>query len=109
MYIAMNRFTVRTNNAVAFEELWLGRDSHLKDMDGFVEFQMLKGEERDGVILYASHTVWESVEAFRNWTRSDAFRAAHKDAGKTAKLHEGAPNFEGFTAIQHIEGNSLQR
>ena len=41
MYIAMNRFTVSTDNAKAFEDLWLVRDSHLKDMEGFVEFQML--------------------------------------------------------------------
>ncbi|MCR9112932.1 MAG: antibiotic biosynthesis monooxygenase, partial [Rhodobacteraceae bacterium] len=36
MYIAMNRFAVRPVNAEAFETLWLGRDSHLKEMEGFV-------------------------------------------------------------------------
>ncbi|MEM9966891.1 MAG: antibiotic biosynthesis monooxygenase [Pseudomonadota bacterium] len=102
MFIAMNRFTVKDSNAEAFEALWLGRDSHLKKMDGFVEFHMLKGPEKDGAILYASHTVWQTQEAFLAWTRSAAFRDAHKDAGKTMKLHEGSPTFEGFTAIQHI-------
>lgn len=102
MFIAMNRFTVKIENAEAFEALWLGRDSQLKGMAGFVEFHMLKGPETDGAILYASHTVWASQEAFKDWTRSDAFRAAHKDAGKTMKLYEGAPAFEGFSTIQHI-------
>lgn len=102
MYIAMNRFTVRPENAEAFEALWLGRDSHLKDMEGFVEFHMLKGPEANGTILYASHTAWASEDAFRNWTRSAAFREAHKNAGDTAKLHEGSPTFEGFATIQHI-------
>jgi heme-degrading monooxygenase HmoA len=103
MYLAMNRFTVRPENADAFEALWLNRDSHLKDMEGFVEFHMLKGAPReDGTILFASHTVWESEDAFRAWTRSEQFRAAHANAGGTGKLHEGHPNFEGFTAIQHI-------
>lgn len=102
MYLAMNRFTVRPENAEAFEALWLGRDSHLKEMDGFVEFHMLRGPEVDGLILFASHTVWASEEAFRGWTRSDAFRAAHKNAGGSAKLHEGTPTFEGFSAIQKI-------
>lgn len=102
MFIAMNRFTVRTENAEAFEALWLGRDSYLKDMDGFVEFHMLKGPEVEGTILYASHTVWASEDAFRGWTRSTAFRDAHKNAGSTAKLHEGSPTFEGFSTIQHI-------
>ncbi|MEP0961219.1 MAG: antibiotic biosynthesis monooxygenase [Roseobacter sp.] len=103
MYIAMNRFNVTEENAEAFETLWLGRDSHLKTMDGFVEFHMLKGTlSEEGVRLYASHTVWSSEDAFRQWTRSDAFRAAHKDARNSTKLHEGAPNFEGFTVIQEI-------
>jgi len=104
MYIAMNRFTVKSENAEAFETLWLNRDSHLKDMEGFVEFHMLRAAEAEGMVLFASHTVWASEEAFRGWTRSDAFRDAHKNARTTAKLHEGSPTFEGFTTIQHIAG-----
>jgi len=103
MYIAMNRFTVPNDNTADFEALWLGRDSHLKGMDGFVEFHMLKGPEADGVTLYASHTVWASEEAFNAWTRSDAFREAHRNAGSTRKLYEGSPKFEGFSAIQHLK------
>ncbi|MDP5333523.1 MAG: antibiotic biosynthesis monooxygenase [Paracoccaceae bacterium] len=103
MYLAMNRFAVRPENAAAFEALWLGRDSHLPQMEGFVEFHMLKGSEReDGTILYASHTRWASEEAFKAWTRSEQFRAAHANAGGTRKLHEGHPHFEGFATIQHI-------
>ncbi|WP_238368640.1 antibiotic biosynthesis monooxygenase family protein [Mesobacterium pallidum] len=102
MYLAMNRFTVPLENAAAFEELWLSRDSHLKDMDGFVAFHMLKGPEEDGRVLYASHTVWESEAQFRAWTTSPEFRAAHARAGDSKKLHEGAPRFEGFRAIQEI-------
>ena len=102
MYLAMNRFTVPLENAAEFEELWLSRDSKLHENPGFVEFHMLKGPEEDGAILYASHTVWESEAHFRDWTRSDSFRAAHARAGDTRKLHSGAPRFEGFTAIQKI-------
>lgn len=103
MFIAMNRFIVRTENAEAFEALWLGRDSHLKGLQGFVAFHMLKGTQaEDGTILYASHSVWENEDRFRDWTRSEAFRAAHKDAGTTMTLYEGAPQFEGFTSIQTI-------
>ena len=103
MYLAMNRFTVLPENAAAFEELWLNRESHLKETEGFVSFHMLKGPEEEGAILYASHTIWESEAHFRAWTTSDAFRAAHARAGQTRKLHEGAPRFEGFQAIQQIE------
>ena len=103
MYLAMNRFAVTPENAKAFEALWLGRDTLLNEMDGFVEFHMMKGTEReDGTILYASHTVWESEAAFRAWTRSEQFRKAHANAGGPNKLYEGHPSFEGFSPIQHI-------
>lgn len=102
MFIAMNRFTVPLENAADFEALWLGRDSRLKELPGFVQFHLLKGPEEDGARLYASHTVWQSEEDFRNWTRSQQFRDAHAGAGETRKLHSGSPRFEGFTAIQEI-------
>jgi len=102
MYFAMNRFTVPLENADDFEAVWLGRDSHLREMEGFVEFHMLKGPEDEGKRLYASHTVWESEEAFLAWTKSQQFRDAHANAGQTRKLHDGHPRFEGFAAIQHL-------
>ena len=104
MYLAMNRFTVRTENCSEFEALWLGRESHLNEMEGFVEFHMLKGPEQDGKVLYASHTVWASEDAFKAWTRSAQFRAAHSGARDTSQLYEGSPVFEGFTTIQRITG-----
>lgn len=103
MYLAMNRFTVPQENAAAFEDLWLSRESRLQDMEGFVAFHMLKGPEEDGRILYASHTVWQSEDHFRAWTTSEEFRASHARAGQNRNLHEGVPRFEGFRAIQKIE------
>lgn len=102
MYLAMNRFTVPLENAAEFEDLWLSRESRLNGLEGFVSFHMLKGPEEEGKVLYASHTVWETEDHFRAWTRSDAFRASHARAGENRKLHEGAPRFEGFRAIQAI-------
>lgn len=115
MYIAMNRFTVPLANAAEFEAMWLNRESRLGEFTGFVAFHMLKGPEADGMILYASHTVWADEAAFIEWTRSQQFRAAHassagqgrdKPSGTEGpvrrKLHEGSPRFEGFTVIQEI-------
>lgn len=104
MFIAMNRFTVPVENAAEFEALWLGRDSRLYELPGFVQFHMLKGPEENGRCLYASHTVWESEDHFIAWTRSQQFRDAHARAGETRKLYEGGPRFEGFTAIQTLGG-----
>jgi heme-degrading monooxygenase HmoA len=54
--------------------------------------------------LYASHTTWASQQAFIDWTHSEPFRAAHRDAGDNRPLHLGHPEFEGFEAVQTLEG-----
>ena len=54
-------------------------------------------------MLYASHTVWASYEAFVNWTQSEQFRAAHANAGQGKPLTVGPPQFEGFEVLQNVE------
>ena len=100
-YIAMNRFKVAKGREAEFEEVWRSREGRLKDLPGFVEFRMLKGPEAEDHTLYASHTIWASEEAFRDWTKSEAFREAHKNAGQTKGLYLGPPNFEGFQTVLH--------
>ena len=102
MYIAMNRFKVRKGAEQDFEQVWLTRDSHLKDVPGFVAFHLLKGPERDDHVLYASHSLWRSEDAFVAWTRSDAFRKAHGGTGANKPLYLGHPEFEGFNVLQEM-------
>jgi heme-degrading monooxygenase HmoA len=103
MFIAMNRFRVIKGSEVAFEHVWLSRDSHLDKVPGFVEFHLLKGPEADDHTLYASHTVWANRAAFEAWTRSESFRAAHHRAGDNKPLYLGHPQFEGFEVRQTME------
>lgn len=56
-YIAMNRFEVAKENAAAFEAMWQTRESYLDEMEGFFSFNLLRGPEKDGQLLYSSHTV----------------------------------------------------
>jgi len=102
VFIAMNRFKVLPGEADAFEQVWLGREIHLDQEPGFVEFHLLKGPEREDHVLYSSHTVWESREAFEAWTRSQSFRDAHKTAGDRKTLYVGHPEFEGFEVLQTV-------
>lgn len=98
MFIAMNRFKVKKGSEEAFEKVWLTRETYLDRMAGFVEFHLLKGPEAEDHTLYASHTVWQSKEAFEAWTKSEEFRAAHARAGnqQTGPLYLDHPKFEGF-------------
>jgi len=103
MFIAMNRFKVIPTLQGDFEGVWTARDTHLRDVPGFIEFHLLRGPEREDHVLYSSHTIWRSRGDFEAWTRSEAFRQAHRDAGQNKPLYLGHPEFEGFEVIQTIE------
>ena len=102
MYIAMNRFRVLPGQEAAFEAVWLSRDTHLAGVPGFVAFHLLRGPKGEDQTLYSSHTQWRSFADFEAWTKSEAFRAAHKGAGGNRPLYAGHPNFEGFEVIQEV-------
>lgn len=105
MFIAMNRFQVLPGHEEDFEAVWLNRDSYLNEVPGVIEFHLLRGPKTEEYSLYSSHTLWRSREDFEAWTRSEAFRKAHRSAGDNKPLTLGPPRFEGFDIIQSIKPN----
>jgi len=96
MFVAMNRFQVAKGREQEFEQVWADRDTHLDSVPGFKQFHLLRGPEAEDHTLYASHTIWSDRGAFEAWTKSEAFRKAHSDAGSRKSLYLGHPHFEGF-------------
>lgn len=79
--------------------MWRNRDSHLDEVPGFQQFQMLQGESQEDHTVFISHSVWESEEAFRAWTKSEAFRKAHANAKAPEGIYLGPPKFEGYEVV----------
>ena len=102
MYFAMNRFRIAIGHEVAFEDVWKNRDSSLAENPGFREFKLLRGETvaDEGYTLFVSNSIWESRDAFIAWTKSENFRAAHKNAGDNRAMYLGPPKFEGFSVVE---------
>ena len=99
MFLAMNRFQITPGFEEGFENVWRERDSYLSEVPGFVSFALLKGPSNDEHTLYASHSVWESREAFDAWTQSDAFRKAHAQTSAPKGTYLGHPNLETFDKV----------
>ena len=113
MFIAMNRFKIAPGFEAAFEQLWRERESHLEEVPGFRSFALLKlhpfgeaaaapaGEAGAAAAhaLYASHTIWESREAFEAWTESVQFRKAHAQGKAPKGTYLGHPELELFEAV----------
>ena len=99
MYIAMNKFKIIEGKEELFENIWKNRETHLENVSGFKKFHLIKGIKKDNFTIYASHSSWNSENDFFNWTKSESFRLAHKDAGKHKDLYIGHPEFEGFQVV----------
>ncbi len=99
MFIAMNRFRIAVGRESVFEELWRRRDSQLEGVSGFREFHLLRGPTDEEATLFASHSVWDSRQAFEAWTESEAFRKAHAQSRAPEGTYLGHPEFEGFDVV----------
>lgn len=99
-FFAMNRFRVLRGREDIFIEIWRNRDSHLAQVPGFVRFHLLQGAQTDEHTLFISHSEWESEQHFLDWTRSEAFRKAHANAGATPRdIYVGPPQLEQLRAV----------
>ena len=113
MFIAMNCFKVMKGAESAFEHrLAFRATAHLDRVPGFVEFHLLRGPEREDHVLYASHTVWASKEAFTAWTQSEHFRAAHRGRRRkqaAGSRPPGVPGLRGPPDDQESERGASSR
>ncbi|WP_415891350.1 antibiotic biosynthesis monooxygenase family protein [Neptuniibacter sp. SY11_33] len=96
MFIAMNRFKIIPGKENDFIEIWKNRDTYLDEVPGFKSFDLLQGPSSEESTIFISHSIWESEEAFKQWTKSEAFRKAHANAKPAQGIYLGPPQFEGF-------------
>ncbi len=99
MFIAMNRFRVARGREEEFVEVWRQRETYLDQVPGFKQFQLLRGPSDETATLFASHSEWDSRASFEAWTKSEAFRKAHAQAGAAKDIYLGPPQFEGFESV----------
>ena len=99
MFLAMNRFKIALGFEDGFENVWRERDSYLSEVEGFVSFNLMKGMVTEEFVLYASHSVWQSKEAFEAWTDSEHFRKAHAQASAPKGTYLGHPDLELFDSV----------
>lgn len=98
MFIAMNTFTINNERFEEFEKVWTNRDRHLKGVNGFLKFKLLRGKESEGKRDYISHSAWQNEADFWAWTESEEFKLAHKN--KTPEgIIMGPPKFSAFEVI----------
>ncbi|MEM7400963.1 MAG: antibiotic biosynthesis monooxygenase [Pseudomonadota bacterium] len=99
MYVTMNRFKIIPGNEEYFLDIWKNRDTFLDEVPGFKQFNLLRGPKTEEYCLFASHSVWESKQAFVDWTKSEAFRKAHANVGEIKPIYLDKPELETFETV----------
>ncbi|MBL4798272.1 MAG: antibiotic biosynthesis monooxygenase [Oleispira sp.] len=99
MFIAMNRFKIKTGFEQDFIDIWKGRDTYLEAVPGFKDFNLLQETTNDDYTLFSSHVTWESRSDFEAWIKSESFRKAHANAGSRKEIYMGPPQLEYFEVV----------
>lgn len=103
MITVANRIDVASEHAEAFERAFRERAGLVDSTPGFVRNQVLR-PTREGE-PYVVLTTWESYDAFTAWTKSEAFRKAHAQAGGTPT---GGNSLEVHQVIQDSAAPDLE-
>ena len=89
MVIVMNRIPVAPGREQDFEKTFAERDRAVDRMPGFIDMQVLRPTEGN---IYVVLTRWKSLDAFKDWTQSEAFISAHRK--QTPGVAENRPTLE---------------
>jgi len=99
MFVTMNRFTINPEHWDDFENLFKQRAGLVDGEPGFIRNAVLRPQDNTSD-QHIVMTLWESHQAFEDWTHSESFRKAHAKAGQTPKeWFVGPSKLEIFDAI----------
>ncbi|MCB9227476.1 MAG: antibiotic biosynthesis monooxygenase [Chitinophagales bacterium] len=105
-FVAINYITCKDHYKERFEELFASRKGAIDKMPGFQEMEVLKPMSDEGETVYLIMSHWESEDAFKDWTKSEAFLEGHKrgfEDLKQAKMRgEEAPMSSSFKTYEVI-------
>ncbi|HWV68304.1 antibiotic biosynthesis monooxygenase [Chitinophaga sp.] len=103
-FVAINYIQCNSDYAERFEQLFASRAHAIDTMPGFINMHVLRPAKPGDDYLIVSY--WEHEQAFKDWTRSEAFIAGHKrgfeDLAKAKAEGKPAPMRSDFKIYQVI-------
>ncbi|OSZ79384.1 hypothetical protein CAP35_14325 [Chitinophagaceae bacterium IBVUCB1] len=103
-FVAVNYINCSPEYKERFEYLFGSRAKAIDAMQGFIEMHVLRPEKEGDSYLIVSY--WETEDAFKSWTRSEAFIEGHKrgfeDLAKAKAEGKPAPMSSDFKTYQII-------
>ena len=104
MFIVTNRIKVKKGFAEKMAPRFTSNEG-LKDFKGFVKTEVAVARDFEEYDEMSVNMFWESLEDFKVWRESDAFKAAHKRP--EPKEGEAAPKHGGPEAGSPMLGSQI--
>ena len=95
MFVSTNRLRTERGRGWELEDRFRRSSRVAEAAEGFIRFEMWKAESGEDYDEYLVVTHWESREAHRQFTRSDAFKQAHS-GGVRADYIIGHPHLTNY-------------
>ncbi|MFB6456152.1 antibiotic biosynthesis monooxygenase family protein [Chitinophaga sp. Hz27] len=103
-FVAINYIHCNEDYTARFEQLFASRTHAIDTMPGFINMHVLRPAKPEDDYLIVSY--WENEQAFKDWTKSEAFIAGHKrgfeDLAKAKAAGQPAPMRSDFKIYQVI-------
>lgn len=103
-FVAVNYINCTPEYRERFETLFGSRAHAIDSMPGFIEMHVLRPEKDGDNYLIVSY--WENEDAFKDWTKSEAFIEGHKrgfaDIAKAKQEGREAPMTSDFKTYEII-------
>lgn len=103
-FVAVNYINCTPEYKERFETLFGSRAHAIDEMPGFIEMHVLRPDSEDDNYLIVSY--WEHEDAFKDWTKSEAFIEGHKrgfaDLAKAREEGRPAPMSSDFKTYEII-------
>ncbi len=103
-FVAINYISCQPDYRQRFEELFASRAGEIDKMPGFIDMHVLAPAKEEDPYLIVSY--WETEDAFKDWTRSEAFIKGHRrgfeDIARAKAEGRQAPMSSDFKTYQII-------
>lgn len=102
MFVAMNRIEIKPEHSDEVEQLFQRNAQLMKACPGFLSMTLLR--VRTSPSSRQVYVLWESVDAYENYKKSDVFRQTH--AGVNFTWFTGPPKVEKMDVVFTLSGDS---
>ena len=83
MFVVTNTLRVPAEHADHITNAFRGSDEHMTQLEGCIDFKLLREAKGEGEPVFVAMTTWRDEESFRTWMQSEDFRKAHANAANS--------------------------